>query len=136
MAKKAKYNTLNRNHFLQTVQSFHRPFSAKDIADKLQSSENPMGTSTIYRFLDEFTSDGILRKTLGEDNTARFFYFKPCNNENHFYLECERCHSFFHLDCKHLHSFSKHLAKKHSFQVSSYNLIITGTCANCSKDNK
>lgn len=135
MSGKTKYNTLNRNYFLQIVQTFHQPFTAKDVAQKLQYNENPMGTSTIYRFLDEFTSDGTLRKTLGNDNMAHYFYFKQCDNENHFYLECEKCHTLFHLDCKHLRSFSKHLAKKHSFQISNYSLIITGICDNCAKDN-
>ena len=135
MAEKTKYNTLNRNYFLQTVQTFRQSFTAKDVADKLKDNENPMGTSTIYRFLDEFTSDGTLRKALGEDNTARYFYFKPCENENHFYLECEKCHSLIHLDCKHLRGFSKHLTKKHSFQISNCSLIIAGICADCAKDN-
>ena len=135
MAEKTKYNTLNRNYFLQTVQTFRQSFTAKDVADKLKDNENPMGTSTIYRFLDEFTSDGTLRKALGEDNTARYFYFKPCENENHFYLECEKCHSLIHLDCKHLRGFSKHLAKKHSFQISNCSLIIAGIRADCAKDN-
>ena len=135
MSTKTKYNTINRNYFLQTAQSFRKPFTAKDIADRLRENENPMGTSSIYRFLEEFSSDGTLHKTLGEDNTATYFYFKPCTDENHLYLECEKCHHMHHIDCRHLRGFSKHLAKKHSFAISNANLIIRGTCENCAKEN-
>ena len=131
MANQIKYNTLNRNYFLQTAQSFHKPFTAKEIADCLKENENPMGTSTIYRLLDEFTSDGVLHKTLGPDNTAKFFCPKQCSNENHLYLECEQCHCMFHIDCRHLHSFAKHIAKKHFFSITNSNLIIPGICSDC-----
>ncbi len=131
MANQIKYNTLNRNYFLQTAQSFHKPFTAKEIADRLKENENPMGTSTIYRLLDEFTSDGVFHKTLGPDNTAKYFCPKQCSNENHLYLECEQCHRMFHIDCRHLHSFAKHIAKKHFFSITNSNLIIPGICSDC-----
>lgn len=131
MNTQTKYHTLNRGYFIQTVQSFRKPFTAKEIADKLKENENPMGTSTIYRLLDEFSADGTLHKTLGPDNTAKYFYMKPCESENHLYLECEHCHRMFHIDCRHLRGFSKHLAKKHSFEVSNARLIVTGTCSAC-----
>ena len=131
MAKQNKYHTINRDYFLQTAQSFRKPFTAKDIAAKLEDNENPMGTSTIYRFLEEFCADGTLRKTIGSDNTAEYFYLKPCDNDNHCYLECEKCHHIYHVDCKHLRGFSKHIAKKHFFELSSNNLTLTGICEHC-----
>ena len=134
MPRHTKYHTINRSYFLQTAQSFRRPFTAKDIAEKLEKNENPLGTSTIYRLLDEFSSDGTLRKGLAADNSTSYFYMKPCKNENHFYLECNRCKRMFHVDCRHLRSFSKHIAKKHFFQVSGFELVINGVCANCQKD--
>ena len=129
-----KYNTINRNYFLQTIQSFHKPFTAKEIMDRLKENENPMGSSTVYRFLDEFSSDGTIRKIVGEDNTTKYFYFKPCTDENHFYLECEKCHRMTHIDCRHLKNFAKHLSKKHDFKVSNYSLVITGVCASCAEE--
>ena len=136
MANQIKYHTLNRDYFLQTAQSFRKPFTAKEIADRLKDNENPMGTSTIYRLLDEFSSDGTLHKTLGPDNTAKFFYLKQCENENHLYLECEKCHHMFHIDCRHLRGLAKHVAKKHYFDITSSNLIIPGICGNCQEKNR
>lgn len=131
-----RYHSLNRDYFIQTAQSFREPFTAKEIFNRLRENENPMGTSTIYRLLDEFSSDGTLRKTLGPDNTAKYFYIKPCQNENHFYLECEKCHHMYHIDCHHLRNFAKHLAKKHLFTVTNANLTITGICEQCQEVQK
>ena len=126
-----KYNTINRNYFLQTIQTFRKPFTAKEVLERLKENENPMGTSTVYRFLDEFSSDGTIRKILGENNTVKYFYFEPCTDENHLYLECEKCHHMTHVDCRHLKGFSKHLSKKHDFKISNYSLVLTGLCADC-----
>ena len=134
MSSRTKYHTINRDYFLQTAQSFHKPFTAKEIAARLVENENPMGISTIYRLLDDFSAKGVLHKSLASDNTACYFYMKPCKNENHFYLECSKCHYMYHLDCRHLRGFSKHIAKKHLFKITNYNLIINGICEKCQEE--
>ena len=60
-----------------------------------------------------------------------YFHIK---NENHFYLECSKCHYIYHLDCRHLRSFSKHIAKKHLFKITNYDLIINGICEKCQEE--
>lgn len=130
---KIKYNTTNRQNFLQAAQSFKEPFSAKDIENALQKRNSPMGLSTIYRLLDDYSTDGTLRKLLGDDGATKYFFLEPCRKGDHFYLECEKCHQLTHVDCRHLHGFAKHLAKRHSFKISNYNLVVTGTCASCAE---
>ena len=135
MTRQTKYHSINRDYLMQIIQQQNKPFTAKELADVLADSDASLSLSTIYRLLDEFTDDGTLHKILGENNTAKYCYLAPCQNENHFYLECTHCHQIFHLDCKHLRSFNKHIAKKHHFQISNYRLIITGLCANCQEEN-
>ena len=131
MEDASRNHNLNRDYFLQIAESLHRPFTAKEIAKIFVENENPMSASTIYRLLEEFSSSGILHKILGDNNTTRYIYLRPCSDENHLYLECERCHRIFHLDCTHLQRFKYHLAKKHSFIVLNHRLIIPGICAQC-----
>ena len=131
-----KYNTQHRNHFLEAAQLFKEPFTAKDIEDSLRNSGNPMGLSTIYRLLNDYSTDGSLRKLVDKDGVVKYFYFKPCHHNDHFYLECEKCHQLTHVDCHHLRGFAKHLAKKHSFEISNYNLIVSGICTSCMEKTK
>ena len=130
-----KYHSANRDYLLKVIATYHKPFTAKEISDNLAEQKAPLSTSTIYRLLDEFVDDGILHKNLGDNNTAKYYYLAPCENENHFYLECTKCHQIFHLDCRHLRSFTKHISKKHGFQISNYQLIISGLCASCQEQN-
>lgn len=135
MEKKTKYHSVNRDFLMQVIQRFKKPFTAKDIADALADNESALSVSTIYRLLDEFTENGALRKVLGDNNTAKYYYLAPCENENHFYLECSKCHTIYHLDCRHLRSFTKHISKKHHFDVSNYQLIISGLCVDCQEQH-
>ena len=115
-----KYNTSNRSHFLETAQLFTEPFTAKDLYDLSRKNGNPISLSTIYRLLGEYSAKGSLRKIVDKGGTIKYFLFQSCNNDDH-------------IDCHHIHSFTKHLAKKHSFEVSNCNLVISGTCASCTR---
>ena len=128
-----KYNTSNRSHFLETAQLFTEPFTAKDLYDLSRKNGNPISLSTIYRLLGEYSTKGSLCKIVDKGGTIKYFLFQSCNNDNHFYLKCEKCRRLTHIDCHHIHSFTKHLAKKHSFEVSNCNLVISGTCASCTR---
>ncbi len=129
-----KYHTSNRSHFLKTAQLFNEPFTAKDLYDLSRKNGNQISLSTIYRLLDEYSTEDTLRKTVDKDGTVKYFFFKPCNSIDHFYLKCEKCRRLTHIDCHHLHGFARHLAKKHSFQVSNCNLVISGLCSSCAED--
>ena len=131
MEKKVKYHSVNRDYLIQVIQHFKKPFTAKEVCDAIAEDNNNLSVSTVYRLLDEYTTDGTLRKILGENNTAKYYYLAPCENENHFYLECTKCHNIYHLDCRHLRGFAKHVSKKHHFDISNYQLVISGLCANC-----
>ncbi len=123
-----KYHSTNRDNFEALIEGFNCPFTAKDISE---ADSTNMSTTTIYRLLEEYENNGLLRKNLGEDGSAIYYYLKPCTDKNHFLLECEKCHKISHIDCTHLHHFAKHISKKHDFEISNYQLIIKGVCKQC-----
>ncbi|MBR0134426.1 transcriptional repressor [Candidatus Saccharibacteria bacterium] len=123
MASNIKYHTNNRDKFDEIIKSFNRPFTAKDIPH--------LSTTTTYRLLDEYEKAGILKKVLGPDGSASYYYIEPCDDKNHLLLECTKCHTIYHIDCAHLHSFTKHISKKHGFEISNYQLVIQGVCEFC-----
>ncbi len=126
-----KYHSTNRDIILSLVKSYEEPFTVKDLENKLLEQNKHLGISTIYRILDEYESAGFLKKSLGENNTANYRYIEPCNAKNHCYLECISCHKIHHLDCKQINSLSRHLNKKHDFELITSSLVIKGLCPNC-----
>jgi len=125
--RNVKYHSTNRDRFATIIQHFGKPFTAKDISE----ADANLSTTTIYRLLEEFEADGLLRKELGADGYAIYYYLEPCENKNHFLLECEKCHKISHVDCRRLQGFAKHISKKHNFEISHYQLVIKGLCADC-----
>ena len=123
MKKFTKYHSINRDKFEEIIKSFDHPFTAKDIPF--------ISTTTTYRLLDEYVNNGTLKKELGADGCAIYYYLEPCENKNHLLLECTKCHAIYHIDCEHLSRFAKHLSKKHGFEISNYQLIIQGVCDLC-----
>jgi Fe2+ or Zn2+ uptake regulation protein len=133
MQEKTKYHSINRDLFESIIKSYPRPFTAKNIIDA-SYDESPLSTTTVYRLLDEYEKNGLLRKELGEDGSAIYYYLEPCPSQNHLLLECSVCHNIFHIDCNHLKTFAKHISKKHNFQISNYQLIIQGVCDDCKEE--
>ena len=125
MTKSTKYHSITRDIFEEIIKSFDHPFTAKDIPF--------ISTTTTYRLLDEYEKNGVLKKELGADGSAIYYYLEPCSDKNHLLLECTKCHAIYHIDCEHLSRFAKHLTKKHGFEISNYQLIIQGVCDLCRK---
>lgn len=126
-----KNRILNRSYVMQVAQSFSIPFTAKDIATKIDQDGNHLGVTTIYRILNEFVNDGLLRKTLGENNTATFLHLENCSNDSHVYLECLGCHKIIHVDCRRFGGLRHHISRKHHFDISNFQMTIPGYCAKC-----
>ena len=134
MTLPTKSHTSNRDTFAKLIQNFGHPFTAKDISFATTATDQ-MSITTIYRLLDEFETSGQLRKELGADGSAIYYYLQPCHDKGHFLLECQRCHQISHVDCKQLHKFTKHISQKHNFEVSDYQLLIKGICAECREES-
>ena len=66
-----KNRILNRNYVMQIAQSFSTPFTAKDVVTKIDEEGNHLGVTTVYRILNEFVNDGLLRKNLGRKQKNR-----------------------------------------------------------------
>jgi len=126
----------NRNYIMRIAQEFSTPFTAKDIANKIEQDGNHLGVTTIYRTLNEFVDSGLLRKSLGENNTATFIHLKECPNDDHVYLECLGCHKIFHIDCHHFSGLRRHISRQHHFDITNFQATIPGYCTECEKHHE
>jgi Fur family transcriptional regulator, ferric uptake regulator len=79
---------------------------------------------TIYRTLELFTEQGMIRKLWLDSNEAVFEY----QQHPHHHAVCTDCHSVIHFDTE-TEALKKLLAKK-GFAVDSVDITVRGKCQN------
>ena len=99
------YNTKQKDKILDVIVNFGHEFTIKDIHNKLDG----VGLTTIYRFIDKLVDSKILNKTIGNDNITYYQYLEQCDNDNHFYLKCDKCGNTFHVDCDCIGNLKSHI---------------------------
>lgn len=130
MARSESYNTKQKDLILNVIKNQKHEFTIKDIYKELNES---VGLTTIYRLVDKLIDENVLDKYISRDNITYYQYLKECDEENHFYLKCDRCGNLVHIDCDCVGDLSNHILQKHKFKPNKEHIIINGVCEKCIK---
>lgn len=122
------YKTKQKDRILSLIQNMNHAFTVREIYDSIK---HEIGLTTIYRMVDKLVMDGVLNKTISQDNITYYEYLVKCNHENHFYLKCLECGTLIHIDCDCIHDLSDHIFNMHKFMINNERIIINGTCNKC-----
>ncbi len=125
---KEEYQTKQKGLILDIIKKQKSEFRVQDIYEALNKK---VGLTTIYRLIDKLVKEGLLNKTIGEDNITYYQYLEKCEHENHFYLKCEKCGNIIHVDCDCIIDLMNHILAEHHFVASSEHIIISGLCEKC-----
>ena len=129
---RGEYSTKQRDAILFFLQENNAHVSAADIALHLKEQGYEVSTATIYRTLEKFERDGIIKKmVIGDGSGACYQYAGEHDCSEHFHLKCVKCGKLIHLSCDFLHSMESHIFSEHGFTVSSGRTVIYGVCAAC-----
>ncbi len=124
------YNTKQREMLLTAIKYMRRSFSAQELHAQLNGE---IGLTTVYRLVEKLAEEGVLIKTT-RDNMSEYQYIEPCENEDHFYLKCNRCGEMKHVDCERVQGLTEHIAHEHGFELTNSHIVINGICAQCKKE--
>ena len=132
MTRSEVYNTKQKDLILNVIKNQRHEFTIKDIYEELKDK---VGLTTIYRLIDKLVGDNIINKYITKDNVTYYQYLERCEEENHFYLKCDKCGDLVHIDCDCISELSSHIFKKHNFVLNKDHIIINGICEKCRKDD-
>ena len=121
------YNTKQKDLILNVLKNKEKEFTVKDIYNELNGK---VGLTTIYRLVDKLVLEDRINKSI-KNNIVYYQYLEDCNEENHFYLKCDKCGSLVHIDCDCIIELSNHIFKEHNFKPNREKIIISGICSNC-----
>ena len=121
-------STKSRTEILALLKKQKSPITANAIFDKLRSKKITL--STVYRTLDTFSKNGIIKKEIPQSGTAVYFW----TPEEHCHiLECKHCHSTIKLKYCPYDSANIKIQKDTNFKVDEENVVIYGLCKDCNK---
>lgn len=121
-------NTKSRSEILELLKSQTTPITANEIFEKLMTKKITL--STIYRTLETFSKNGIIKKELPQSGTAVYFV---APQEHCHILECKNCHNTIKLKYCPYDKVNTKIKKETNFEVDEENVVIYGLCKNCNK---
>ena len=128
MARTEIYSTKQKDIILNVIEKQKHEFTIKDIYNEINDK---VGLTTIYRMVDKLIDDNVLNKYISKDNVTYYQYLKKCDEDNHFYLKCDKCGDLVHIDCDCIKDLSNHILKEHKFKPNKDKIIINGMCNKC-----
>ena len=108
--------------------------TAAELKEHFDRQETPIGTATIYRQLERFVQEGIVRKyVVGPGECACYAYEGDQACEPHFHCRCDVCGKLIHLNCEELREIQAHLLEHHGFAWDAGRTVFYGVCDQCRK---
>lgn len=121
------YNTKQKDKILDIIMKKDHEFTIKDIHTEIPE----VGLTTIYRLIDKLVENNSINKYIGKDNITYYQYLEKCDEDNHFYLKCEKCGDIIHIDCDCISELKSHILNNHKFKLNKDHIIINGICDKC-----
>ncbi len=111
------------------LRSSNDHLTAQAIADAVHTQDASINVSSVYRALTLFSELGIARESkFGEDGSR----WEPAHSDEMIHLVCEKCGTVDHHGGQVVTRLRDHLASDHGFVSSNVNVVVNGTCSNCS----
>ena len=131
-----KYNTKQKKALLDYLETARgRHITVAEIRSHFETQGHPIGTTTLYRQMDELVREGVLRKYIIDKSSPACFEYhgaaEGCRGPVCFHCLCERCGRLIHLKCEELEGIGAHLADKHGFSLNPSRTVFYGLCADC-----
>ena len=129
---RGEYATKQREAILSFLRENNAHTTASDILYHLREQGYQVSTATVYRTLEKFEAEGVVKKMVIGEGTGACYQFADSEGcAEHFHLKCVKCGRLIHLSCEFMHEMEKHIFDDHGFTVSSGRTIIYGVCQSC-----
>lgn len=128
------YRTRQREVILEFLKNSNsRHVSIEEVLEHLKAAGEKVGRTTIYRYMEKLTEEGVLRKYFIEEGAGACYQYvdsaQGCHE--HFHLKCLKCGKLLHVECDYLNQIGKHIRDYHGFEVDNTKTVFYGICKDC-----
>ena len=127
-----KYNTRQRNIVLDKIRASEgRHFSVEEVYAQLISEGYNLGKATVYRHINEFQSEGVIKKFVTEHGKSACYEYVGNSMGSSYYFKCSKCGQLLHIECEALDHLKEHLLDEHGFEMDDSKMVFLGACKSC-----
>ncbi len=106
--------------------------TAEEITQQLKMQGDPVGRSTVYRYLERLIEDGVVHKYQNPGESSCYQLALPDGRcHQHFHLKCVSCGQLLHMECDYMTGLCEHIRKEHGFEIDVFKTVLYGTCGKC-----
>ncbi len=121
--------TRQRKLILEILIKAQRPLAAQKIFKRLEGKDKKLRLSTVYRNLNYFQREGMVRSLQFQGKES---YFELKGEEHHHHLICINCNQMIPLDCP-LHRLESSLEDETGYLILDHQMKMYGLCPKCKK---
>ncbi len=130
-----KYKTKQQVAILDCLKVHGKNYvTVVEIEKYLKEKNCSVGVTTIYRHLEKLEQDGVVaRINVEKQQGACYQYVMEDENDDCFYIECEKCGQVSRMECHHLAELYHHVNADHHFSINPKKTVFYGRCSKCAK---
>ncbi len=104
--------------------------TAEQIAERVRRTDPTINLSSVYRSLALFSDLGLVRESNLGANEAT--HWELDHSDEQFHLKCTSCGQVEHHTGDLVAQIESHLSANHGFRADRVELLVSGTCSQCS----
>ena len=115
-------------------QNSQKHVTVSDIVAMLQTIDKKIGIATVYRTMEYFEQQNIVKKFISDISDKACYQFIDTNapqKHTQYHLKCSNCNELFHFECDQIANLSNHIQQEHDFFVQTEKIIFLGLCKKC-----
>lgn len=132
-------NTRQKALILECLQkNTHNHMTVDDVYAILKEGEEPVGRATVYRYLNQLESEGLVKKySFMQKKGACFRYLgEKSKCHEHYHLVCDVCGKISHIEDDALEKRLKEIQQTHGFSIDDTKTMFYGTCKGCKNEKE
>src|SRR5947199_5513854 len=104
--------------------------TAQELYDRLRDERRPVGLASIYRTLDQLSSDGFVQKIELGAGTTRYEPVR-LDGEHHHHLVCDGCGKVEAFADDRLERALHRVETETGYRVAAHDVVLRGECTDC-----
>ena len=134
--RSSTYRTKQRDLILRELEKHpDEHLTVDDVTSLLHKRGREVGKSTVYRYLEKLSGEGIVKKYAVDGERSVCYQYLSSHEicSNHSHLKCEKCGKLLHMECETVDRLAEHIFEHHNFHLNTAKCVFYGVCENCQK---